>query len=557
MRTSVDISFDMVDITAKRDSTVTATNIQSFTNPDALALDGVYATKAATMEENYWKLDGTFEVFPDKPQWYTWGIWSSELSGEDGTFAVPVVLTITFGELHSVNGIGFEFNPHDNSYCSDMTVIFYNGDTAVNTMELTPDEWRYSYDVNVDNFNKIEITFKKMNKPSRYLKLQSLIYGKTIDFERADITKAILLEEIDPTSSELTVNTFDFGIYSENNDFNIFDPSGIYTDLRKKQQINVTGNINGTTGGYGVFYIDSWKSASGKELQFNTVDAVGIMDGTTFLGGMYENKPIEELIQEITKDAGFGYMIDSALAGMTVSGWLPALSHREALQQAAIAVGGYIDPSRSGAVRLRSQPDFENDPSYDLWMSRKQVGTEISLKTLVTGVDVTGHSYSLSQADETIYQAALSEGNYRVIFNEPVSVTGISGGTISESGVNYCLIAVSSAGTVAITGKKYTDNTNIASVRLENLPPGEKENILTLENATLIASEKARETAERIFAYHQRRIEQSIGFVLNGETVGGIADVEISPDVYRQALIERMEIDMLEGYLTKAVVTGE
>ena len=38
MRTSVDISFDMVDITAKRDSTVTAANIQSFTNPDSLAL---------------------------------------------------------------------------------------------------------------------------------------------------------------------------------------------------------------------------------------------------------------------------------------------------------------------------------------------------------------------------------------------------------------------------------------------------------------------------------------------------------------------------------------
>ncbi len=557
MRTSVDISFDMTDITAKGDSTVTVTDIQSFTNPDDLTLDGVYATKAATLEENYWKLDGTFEVFPDKPQWYTWGIWSAGLSGTDGLFAAPIVLTITFNNPHTINGIGFEFNPHDNSYCSDMTVIFYNGETVIHTLELMPDEWRYSYDVDVENFSKIEMTFRKMNKPGRYLKLQSIIYGKTIDFERADITKANLLEDIDPTSSELTVNTFDFGIYSKNNDFNIFDPSGIYTDLRKKQQINVTGNINGTTGGYGVFYIDSWKSASGKELQFNTVDAVGIMDGTTFLGGMYENKPIEELIQEITKDAGFGYMIDSDMAGITVRGWLPALSHREALQQAAIAVGGYIDTSRSGAVRLRSQPDFENDPSYDLWMSRKQVGTEVSLKTLVTGVDVTGHSYSLSSAEETIYQASLSEGSYRIIFGDPVSVTGITGGTILESGVNYCSITVSTAGNVAITGKKYTDNTNIASVRLEDLPPGEKENILTLENATLIASEKARETAERIFAYHQRRIEQSIGFVLNGETVGGIADVEISPDVYRQAVIERMEIDMFGGYLTKAVVTGE
>ncbi len=555
--TSVDISFDMVDITAKQDSEASANNIQNFTNPSDIALDGVYAVKCATLEENYWKLDGTFETFPDKPQWYSWGIWSNELSGSDGSFSVPVTLTVTFKNTHSISGIGFEFNPHDNSYCVDMTAIFYKGTTVIAELNLTPDDWRYSVETKIEDFNKLEITFRKMNKPNRYLKLQALIYGKTIDFERTDITEALLLEEVDLTSSELTINTFDFGIYSESNDFNIFNSKGIYSDLRKKQQISVVGNINGATGGYGVFYIDNWKSSADRVLRLNTVDAVGIMDGTTFLGGMYNNMPVEELVQEIAKDAGFGYMIDGELIGTTLSGWIPVCSHREALQQVAIAAGGYISTSRIGAIRLKSQPDYQNDPTYHITMKRKKIGTEVILKTLVTGVNVTGHSYKLSTVEETLYQSSLPEGEYSIMFEEPVSVTQISGGTIIESGVNWCTVSVAFKSEIVISGYKYTDSTNIARVRLKELPAGEKENILTLENATLVSTGNALCVAERIFSYHQKRIEQNMEYVLSNETVGGIADVEINQGTYRQGVIERMEIDMIGGYLTKAVIVGE
>lgn len=555
--TSVDISFDMVDITAKQDSEASANNIQNFTNPSDIALDGVYAVKCATLEENYWKLDGTFETFPDKPQWYSWGIWSNELSGSDGSFSVPVTLTVTFKNTHSISGIGFEFNPHDNSYCVDMTAIFYKGTTVIAELNLTPDDWRYSVETKIEDFNKLEITFRKMNKPNRYLKLQALIYGKTIDFERTDITEALLLEEVDLTSSELTINTFDFGIYSESNDFNIFNPKGIYSDLRKKQQISVVGNINGATGGYGVFYIDNWKSSADRVLRLNTVDAVGIMDGTTFLGGMYNNMPVEKLVQEIAKDAGFGYMIDGELIGTTLSGWIPVCSHREALQQVAIAAGGYISTSRIGAIRLKSQPDYQNDPTYHITMKRKKIGTEVILKTLVTGVNVTGHSYKLSTVEETLYQSSLPEGEYSIMFEEPVSVTQISGGTIIESGVNWCTVSVAFKSEIVISGYKYTDSTNIARVRLKELPAGEKENILTLENATLVSTGNALCVAERIFSYHQKRIEQNMEYVLSNETVGGIADVEINQGTYRQGVIERMEIDMIGGYLTKAVIVGE
>ena len=190
-------------------------------------------------------------------------------------------------------------------------------------------------------------------------------------------------------------------------------------------------------------------------------------------------------------------------------------------------------------------------------MKRKKIGTEVILKTLVTGVNVTGHSYKLSTVEETLYQSSLPEGEYSIMFEEPVSVTQISGGTIIESGVNWCTVSVAFKSEIVISGYKYTDSTNIARVRLKELPAGEKENILTLENATLVSTGNALCVAERIFSYHQKRIEQNMEYVLSNETVGGIADVEINQGTYRQGVIERMEIDMIGGYLTKAVIVGE
>lgn len=556
MKTQLDITFDIADVTAKRDATPTTNDVQDFIDLKDLTLEGVYAPKAATLEPDYWKLDGTFDTFPDRPELEMWGMWSNSMSREDGTFETPIVLTLTFSGRHTVNGAGFEFNPHDNSYCNDLNIKYYNGDTLLSDINMYPDSWRSSVEHDVENFNRMVITFNSMNKPGRYLKLQSIIYGLTLEFENEEVTEAALLEEVDITSSELTINTFDVGLYSESDDFNIFNPKGIYNDLQKKQQINLVGTINGTTSSFGTFYIEEWKSTANKIMKLNTVDAIGIMDGTTFYGGIYRNKTVRELVREITNDAGFGFTLDGALSEITLSGWIPVCSHREALQQVAIAAGGYVDTSRAGAVKIKALPDTE-DIYYTIGMDRKHVGTEVTLKSLVTGVSVTGHSYSLDSTVQKLYEDTLEAGEAEILFSEPVSVTQVTGAQLIESGVNFCRVNAASAGTVIVEGNKYEDNTKVVSVRLSALPAGEKENVLKVENATLISSSNALAAAKRIFNYHQKRIQQNLTFVVSNEAVGGIADIETSKDKYRAAMIEKMQTDLIGGFVTKAVTVGE
>ena len=68
-KTSATISFGLIDVTAKPDTTVTASDKQSFIDVQDLALDGVCPAPSATLEKDYWKLDGSYEPFPDSPQY--------------------------------------------------------------------------------------------------------------------------------------------------------------------------------------------------------------------------------------------------------------------------------------------------------------------------------------------------------------------------------------------------------------------------------------------------------------------------------------------------------
>lgn len=557
MGTELSVSFNLVDVTAKGDTTATITDKQDFIDPKDLALEGVYPIKAATLETNYWKLDGTFETFPDHPEADAWGIWSKSLSNEDGSFDSPPVLTLTFQSNHSAIGIGFEFNPHDNSYCNDLNVKYYNVSTLLSDANIQPDNWRYSYNNKVENYNKMVLTFRSMNKAGRYLKVQNIIHGVVKVFDNDMITQASLLEEVDITSSELTINTFDFKVFSKDDDFNIFNPGGVYNVLQKKQQINLEGVIDGVQKGFGTFYLDEWKSEANKIMNFSTVCGVGVMDGTYFYGGIYENIATKDLVEEIMNSAGFGYMIDESLQNIQLTGWIARCTHREALQQVAVAVGGYVDTSRSGSVKIRHLPDI-NGLYTELGRDRKHVGTTATLREYVTGVNITEHNYILNTDSVVkLYESSLEAGMNEILFSSPVSITTISGATIQEQGVNHCIVSVASAGTVVIRGYKYEDNTKVVSYKMAELPAGEKENIKEVSKATLISSSNSLEVAKRLFDYYQMRIEQGLTFVVGDEIVGGVANIEIAEGQYRKAVIEQLQTDLMGGFVTKATVIGE
>lgn len=553
-KTSATISFGLIDVTAKPDTTVTASDKQSFIDVQDLALDGVCPVPSATLEKDYWKLDGSYEPFPDSPQNTSWGIWSNSMSDENGIFSVPPVIELSFQNIHKTAGLTFEFCPYGNNYCNHMLIQWYLDDAVIKEAEFYPAAWRCEYRCTVEKYNKLIITFYSTNEPYRYLKVQNIQHGINEYFSEDEIETASVLEEVDISALELSVNTLEFRLRTVNDDFDIFNPKGLYNLLQKKQQLCVEGYVDGGLINFGYFYLDNWNDDEG-ETELTAQDAIGIMSNTTFKGNIYEGVKALNVIDEIMNDAGFGYSVDSRIGDMKISGWLPICTHREALQQVAFALGAYVDTSRGGMVRIRFGAD--EDVIYNIGMDRKAVGSSATLKEYISGVSITEHSYVLGTTVEELYKGNLYAGDNEITFSEPSVVTAVSGGTLKESGVNYCIVNMTADGEVIVKGKKYTDNTSVITVNADTVAAGEKENIKTVTDATLINNKNSLYVAQMLLNSYQKRIEQNLSFVLNRETVGSNASVEVYKDYFKNAVITKLETDLVNGFVTKAVVIGE
>ena len=325
--------------------------------------------------------------------------------------------------------------------------------------------------------------------------------------------------------------------------------------MQKKQQLIVSGNNGDTSINFGSFYVDEMESKSDKMLSLSAVDGVGLMDNTTFMGGLYSNYPVGDLVEDIMNSAGFGYTLDSLLAQKAVTGYIPICTSREALQNVVFAIGGFVNTSRSGTVNIKSLPNLQNNSSVTITKDRKFTGTTVKLRSLVTGVDINYHEYSLKSTKEDIVTTNVSIGDNIITFSEPVANVSVNLGTLKESGTNYCIVSSTAAGECKVSGYKYEDSTKTESVRSE-IPAGEKESITTVD-CTLIETNGVSSMTQRLLNISQNRIEQDLSMILESEKSGDLVNIETDYETYRGAVVESLDMDLTGGFVTKAVVIGE
>lgn len=495
MRTKTTISFGLVDITAKLDSTFTTDDKQSFVDMQQLKRDELEIRKFATLEKNYFRLDGTFELFPDDAGQHDFGLWSSSMSGEDGNFVNPVMLTINFTEPHSSQGLTFSFHESTDDYCDSLNVKWYGtSNNLLSDEDFNPDEPVYFADNEIENYKKIIITFYSTNKPYRYLKLSQLDFGQIKLFTGSGLVSAKVLEDIDPISSELRINTLNFTLYSENAEFSILNPQGIFERLQQRQPLKVHEYLDGVKKTMGTYYLDEWENEDEYNINMTGIDLVGVMDGTDFTGGAYDNIAAGVIIDEIMTSANAEYELDSSLESKVLSGIIPACTHREALQQVAFAIGGIVDCSRTHTIKIYPMP---TGLSGHIGKDRKFQGQKLKLKPLVTGVEVTAHNY--------------------------------------------------------INGE---DNPQIFGVYNPNLSPGDKENILKVEKATLVSNSNALEVAQRVYDYFQMRHQNEGEILLQNEECGQIVTIDSLHNQKIKGIVEKLDIDLTGGFIAASTITG-
>ena len=359
MRTYAKIVFGLYDVTAKDDAQLTANDKQTFCTLDELQEENVNEVKYATLEKNYFNLDGSKVLLDYTSRATGTGLWSKSMSDSKGLFQTPPTLVINFSQSHSSNGLTFQFS--EDNYCSDLNIKYYNGSTLIKDLNFTPNKSTYFCSEIVENYNKIVITFKKTNNPYRYLKLINIIYGQNRVFEPSEITSANILEEIDPLSNEISINTLEFSIFSRDESFNMLNPKGIYKLLQSRQMFKVYEMNDGIEMDMGTFYLDEWKNETEAISNMKAIDLIGLLDKTTYYGGIFYDEQVDIILIRILETANMDEHTitfdDDNLRKIHLSGYIPICTHREAIQQVLFSAGLVADCSRSKKIKIYKLKD--------------------------------------------------------------------------------------------------------------------------------------------------------------------------------------------------------
>lgn len=517
MKTSCEFRFGFWDVTARGDAALAVSQNQDFARIADINLeDPITFPDAVTLEPGFgWPLDGSKAWLPDNADAYTWGWWSKDLSKVDKTFLNPPTLTVTFSNdgvptPHSSAGITLTFFA---TLPGVVNIKWYGlEDNLIADEDFTPDSFEYFCDRQVENYYKVVITVLSMKYPQRFLRVTRILFGVLEIIGDARVTKATLTEEISPTALTVPINTLELSFFTPNERFALLDPQVAYKMFQWKQEIASYKEVDGVRTFLGLYYLQEATGTVDAVTQLSCVDIIGILDTLDYMGGICTEKPVVELLAEILTPEGVSFELDASFNGVTITGYLPICTKRQALQQIAFAIGAVVDPTRAETVRLYPMP---TSVTFSITPARKILGHKITLEELVTEVDVTAHKYSLGTELRELSKSTLPVGQHTITFHGPVSVTAITGGTIGTNHPNYCVVNVSTAGEVKLSGYEYQDATTIHSVKVSNMPAGAKSGVKSVTTATLVDPDKAPAVAQRLYNYYQNRYTDE-GQVLPG-----------------------------------------
>ena len=467
-------------------------------------VDGVADIPWATLESGSWKLDGSQKLLPTSPQQMGW--WSEEVSDGDGSFRDPPVIRVTFPVTYTATGLTFRFSPSTGQWCSRVDVVWYRGEEVLDQATTCPTAADWVFYHPVEKFDRVEICLQQTNIPGQFAKLQQLQIGRVMMFMGNELVKVRLLREADPSLSSLTVDTMTV---------DLLDRKGRVLQPQKDQVVHLyrDGVLLATQ------YITDAQRQSRQNYRLRCQSAVGRLEDT-FLGGVYTEYPLEQLLPEVLGEFPFG--VDAAFAGKTVTGYLPVCTRRQALQQIAFALGAAVTTRGDGSIWLMPP---EETVSGGFVAGRIFTGGTLKQEMPVAAVELLVHSYVPGDEEKVLLKETVVTGeDVLFLFSEPYYDYQITGGRIIGSGANW--IRITGYGPVTLTAKKYRHTAFVR--RKENPRALEKGVVVTVEKATLIHYENAYWALQRLYNYHAMRDLLTQEVAVAGEYAGQVVD-SLSP----------------------------
>lgn len=526
------IVYDDIALGASEDSTASADDKETYVDMQDL-VEGVEYPNYAMCLRRYSKLNGEYENAPDgdlKDMGYV----SKKISNVYGSFTTAPVITFLFTQTYSSVGITLHFNTHSGDYCSLLNIKWYRDDELLKDQDYEPDSVDYFCYGIVDYYNKVVITFKKTSKPYRKLFLSAVTWGLIRTFKDDEIEDIDVLMETSPISEEVTINTMSYTLRSK---------TAYEFEFQKKQKQTLYFDESVL----GIFYLKDGKQLGATRYSVETQDVVGILDSNPFMGGMYKSEKVSELLDAIMEGESTEYFLDDAYKDITVSGYLPICTKREALQQLAFAIGAVVNTAYDRQLYIYPQT---TEVSGEFTPRDVRQGLTVNHSDIVTGIRLYAHSYTPSTESSQLYKAVLDR-TVKVEFSEPQHSLEITGGLLGESDVNYAYI-IGNGGEVTLTGLKYNHNT-VAFLK-ENPKVSKNKNIAEVKEATLVTAENAPEVLERVYAFYENNESVNFTATIDTQELGDRVSVATGFKGTMEGTITKMNYKFSRRKMTAEVV---
>ena len=431
-------------------------------------------------------LDGTAQAFPSIPENANLGLWSEKISNDDGTFAEPIVLELESVGQYSSQGLTLTFDTYNGIFATRVGIkwlrITDEGITTLDEKEYTPDNAFYFCRNFIENYNKVVITFYSLNMPKNRLKLRVIDYGYGTFFYGDELRGVKLIQEIDPISTQISINTADFTLDSK---------TDMEYSFQAKQPLSIyfNGELKATT-----FVKKSTRKAK-RLWSIQSEDYIGLLDSIPYYGGIYTNKNAVELLTDIFTVAKVPYSIDDVFADEVVTGYIPFTTCRDALMQVAFAIQAVVDTSNSEVVKVFA---LEDDVKQTIPLNRIMQGQNFADEETVTSISLTSYEYKLSEERINVYRIGEVQPteNVFVKFSEPVSDLMVVGGELIDYGVNYAIITPT---TLSVSGLKYEVSTTTYQKNNPKVLSSEIEKNISIDKATLVSSQNVDKIIDKCY----------------------------------------------------------
>ncbi len=247
----------------------------------------------ATLEPGRWLLDGSFAIFPDgyqAPEHV--GYTGAALSGADGRFAAPQVVTIPFTGVYVLQAFSlfFSTDPLD-GVPEDFTVEVLYGETAYYTKQVTGNrEAAAAFNgFTVYDPSAIRLTVTRWSLPGRRLRMVECIVGLYEDWDADMLERFSVTQQGDFSGLRLCYGSAEIAMDNSSRRFDPRRKDGIFQSITERQNVDLylgvlAGGVEFLSVGRYYQAGDGWKTGSNAmTMQWSLVDIIGLLAERTFL----------------------------------------------------------------------------------------------------------------------------------------------------------------------------------------------------------------------------------------------------------------------------------